>query len=131
MKITIKDREYGLSWGLGAIELYCDRMNCDIDDLELAIGSSKSIDRTKAICNLTICAMQNWAELHEIEFNISYREFQEWLNIQPQDTANNIIEDWKKSMYFGKTIGEHLFGEIAEATPVGKPNKKKQPSVKQ
>jgi hypothetical protein len=129
MKITINGKEYGLQWGLGAIELYCDHVGCDVDDLELAIGSSKSIDRTKAICTLTTCAIQNWCELNDITFDVTYRKFQAWLNEQPQETANDIITDWKKSMYFGKTIGEHLFGEIAGVAPAGK-GKKKQPSVK-
>lgn len=129
MTIKINGKEYGLQWGLGAIELYCDQMNCDVDDLELAIGSPKSIDRTKAICLLTTCAIQNWCELNGVTFDITYRKFQDWLTEQPQETANNIIEDWKKSMYFGKTIGEHLFGEVA--TNGEQPKKKlKQASVK-
>lgn len=124
MTITINDREYGLQWGLGAIELFCDQMNCDVDDIDLAVGSAKAIERMKAICVLTTCAMQNWCELNGLPFDLTYRQFQVWITEQPQETANNIIEDWKKSMYFGKTIGEHLFGGVAITETTAKKNKK-------
>lgn len=112
MKLTINNKNYGLQWGLGAIEIYCDSVGCDISDLDQHITADRVIDRLKAINNLSLAAMQNWCNLEKIDFDLTYSEFQSWLSDQPQDTANNIIEDWKASKHFGKTIGEYYFGQI-------------------
>lgn len=128
MKLTINGKEYGLHWGLGAIEIYCDTMNCDIDGLDKAIISERVIDKLKAINNLTLAAIQNWCELKEIDFDLTYRGFQSWLSEQSQSIADNIIADWKQSNIAGKTVAEYYFGELPPETT---PKKKKQlPSVK-
>jgi len=120
MKLKIEGTEYGLQWGMGAIEIYCDRMGCDVDGLDKAIFSDKEIEKQKAITTLILAAIQNYCELHEIEFNLSYRKLQQYLSDAPQNTFNEIINDWKKTMYLGKTIGEWYFGEA----PVDDPKKK-------
>jgi hypothetical protein len=124
MKISINDKEYGLSWGLGAIEIYCDKHDCDLEDIDLHIGSIKAIDRLKALNNLTLAAMQNYAEINGLEFAMGYRDFQEWLNDQPQTIGDAIINDWKASKLMGKTIAEYYFGEVPEASEPVKPKKK-------
>lgn len=124
MKLTINGKEYGLQWGLGAIEIFCDTHNCDVEGIEAAITSTRAIDKLKAINNLTLSAIQNWCELNNIDFNLNYRQFQNWLSDQPQETGNNIIADWKRSRINGKTIGEFYFGELPSETTT----KKKTPS---
>lgn len=123
MKLKINQKEYGLQWGMGAIEIFCDTMDCDIDGLEKAITSEKSIDKLKAINNLSLAAIQNWCELNNVDFDLSYRQFQNWLSDQPQETGNSIIENWKASKIAGKTIAEYYFGELPPDTDI----KKKQP----
>ncbi len=127
MKLTINGIEYGLQWGMGAIEIYCDKMNCDIGGLDAAIMSDRVIDKLKAINTLTLAAIQNWCELNDVDFNLNYREFQNWISDQPQDTGNKIIEDWKATKFMGRTIAEHYFGEIPPETDL---KKKKRPSAK-
>lgn len=112
MKLTINGKEYGLQWGMGAIEIYCDTMNCDIDGLDKALIAERTIDKQKALNTLVLAAIQNWCELNDIDFNLNYRTFQNWLSEQPQNTADSIINDWKASTIYGKTIGEYYFGEI-------------------
>lgn len=126
MKLTINGKEYGLQWGLGAIEIYCDTMNCDIAGLDQAIVSERLIDKLKAINTLTLAAIQNWCELKDIDFDLNYRSFQSWVSEQPQEIANQIIDDWKASKYLGKTIGEYYFGELPPETTT---KKKKQPQL--
>jgi len=125
MKLKIEGAEYGLQWGMGAIEIYCDRIGCDVDGLDKAIFSDKEIEKQKAITTLILAAIQNYCELHEIEFDLTYRKLQQWLSDAPQNTFNEIINDWKKTMYLGKTIGEWYFGEAPADVP-----KKKSASVK-
>lgn len=112
MKLTINGKEYGLQWGMGAIEIFCDTMDCDVDGLEKAISSERAIDKLKAINTLSLAAIQNWCELNDVDFDLNYRQFQNWLSDQPQDIGNNIIADWKASRIAGKTIGEYYFGEL-------------------
>lgn len=130
MKIEINGKEYGLQWGLGAVEIYCDNMGCDVDGLDKAIASEKQIERQKAITTLILAAIQNECELNGQPFDINYRQLQKWLTDAPQDTFNNIIEDWKKSMYYGKTIGEWYFGEVSTETSQPAQKKRKSASVK-
>lgn len=124
MKIKINDREYGLQWGMGAIEIYLERMDCDIDGLELITTPGKQ--QLKAIVILIMAALQNYAELYNEPFDISYRQLQATLTDLPQTEYDAIIEDWKASKYFGKTISQYLFGD----TSVTDTSKKKPRSVK-
>lgn len=124
MKVNINDKDYGLQWGLGCLEIYCDRMDCDISGLDLAFIPNK--EREKAMVMLIYAAMQNYAELHEIDFTLTIRQLQAWIDEAPQEICNAIWDDFKMSKYFGKTIAEH-FG-IAPAG--GEVKKKRQPSRK-
>lgn len=129
MKLKIKGKEYQLEWGMRAIEIYCDNMDCDIDDIDTHLGSNKLIDQMRAINNLTLAAIQNGCEnsLPKIDFDVTYNDFLSFLDNNPQDTSTKIIEDWKKSYFFGKTVAEHFFGEV-EVTETK--NKKKTASEK-
>lgn len=130
MKIEINGKEYGFQWGMGAVEIYCDMMGCDVDGLGLGLMAETEIKRQKSITTLVLAAIQNWCELNSIDFDLNYRKLQAWLSDQQQGVADTIIADWKKSMYYGKTIGEWYFGEVPteEAKPSQK--KRKSPSVK-
>lgn len=124
MKVTINDKEYGLQWGLGCLEIYCDKMDCGIDGLDLAFMPNK--EREKAIVTLIHAALQNYAELYELDFTLTIRQLQAWIDEAPQEQFEAVMDDFKASKYFGKTIAEH-FG-IAPDT--GAPKKKRQPSAK-
>lgn len=125
MKLTINDKEYGLQWGMGAIEIYCDSMNCDIEGIDMVTTQGRN--QPKAIVTLILAALQNYAELNNEPFNINYRQLQFWLSEAKQETFKEIMEDFKASKYFGRTIAEYLFGETPDPTPT---IKKKSRSVK-
>lgn len=132
MKLTINGKKYELEWGLGAIEIYCDIMDCDISDIDIHLASPKLIQQIKAINTLTLAAIQNGCEstTPKIDFDLTAVDFRRWLETQPQSVGTEIIEDWKKSYYFGKTVAEHFFGEIHEEAKNPVVNKKKRPSAK-
>jgi len=116
MNLEIKGNKYPLVWGMGAIEEYCDMLDCDITDIDAHLTSDKVITKIKAMNSLTFCALKNGCENNypKIDFDITMHDLRVWLDVQPQEIANSIIEDWKKSYYFGKTIAEYFFGEIPE-----------------
>jgi hypothetical protein len=132
MNLKINDKTYELEWGMGAIEIYCDLMDCDISDIDLHLASPKLIHQIKAINTLTLAAIQNGCESAKpkIDFDIDYKDLQKWLDKQPQEVGTAIIEDWKKSYYFGKTVAEYFFGEVEEDVTKPVVNKKKRPSAK-
>lgn len=116
MKITINDKEYGLQWGMGAIEIYCDKMNCDMDGLDKITSPGR--DQIKAIVTLILSGLTNYSEINETALDVSYKQLQVWLDEAPQDQYRAILEDWKASKYFGRTISEYLFGTAPETTDV-------------
>lgn len=129
MKLVINNVDYQLEWGMGCIEIYCDQRDCDIGDIDVHLASEKLIEQMKAINHLTLAAIQNGCENQRPKqsFDLTYRDLQRWLDTQPQETATSIIDDWKRSYYFGKTVAEHFFGEVASDDVK---SKKKRPSAK-
>lgn len=126
MQITINNKVYDLEWGLGAIELYCDAMDCDIDGLSY-IGDNTDLKRKqKAITILILSAIQNACELAGKPFDVSYRLMQKWISDADQEIFDATLADFMKSRYFGKTVSEHIFG----IEPVEEPVKKKSRSAK-
>lgn len=126
MKLEIKGKEYQLEWGMRAIEIYCDQMDCDIDDIDDHLASTRLIDKMRAINKLTLAAIQNGCENSnpKIDFDVTYNDLLSFLDKNPQGTTtDDIISDWKQSYFFGKTVAEHFFGQVEE-TDSKKPKKK-------
>lgn len=123
MKITIKGNEYGLQWGMGAIELYCDAMDCEIEGLDKVYMPNR--EQGKALTNLILAGLKNHAELNNEDMPVTYRELQAWIDDTEQDTFKAVMDDWNKSKYLGKTISSYLIGEPEEGSA-----KKKSRSVK-
>lgn len=123
MKIVINDIEYGLQWGMGALEIYCDAMRCDIDGLDKVFLVNK--EQNKAIVSLILAAVQNYSELNDEPLTLSVRQLQAWLD---EDAKNlpEVLDDFKNSKYLGRTISEYLLGEEPGEVNI----KKKSRSVK-
>ncbi len=123
MKIAINDKEYGLQWGMGCIEMYCDAMDCDIDGIDKIYLPNRH--QGKALTTLIFSAMKNYAELNNSVLDVSYRQLQAWIDEADQDLFKSIMDDWNHSKYLGKTIAEYFLASIAEEEQV---SKKKSPS---
>ncbi|HVW99720.1 MAG TPA: hypothetical protein VHA52_04640 [Candidatus Babeliaceae bacterium] len=123
MKIVINDTDYGLQWGMGALEIYCDAMGCDIDGLDKVFLVNK--EQNKAIVSLILAAVQNYSELKDEPLTLSVRQLQAWLD---EDAKNlpEVLDDFKNSKYLGRTISEYLLGEEPGEVSI----KKKSRSVK-
>lgn len=112
MNITVNSKEYPLHWGMGCIQIYCDTMECDIDGLSLIDSAPTEIKKIQAITTLILSAVQNGCEINRVPFDITYRDLQVSLDEMPQDEFTSIMTDFTKSKYLGKTIEEHLLGDV-------------------
>lgn len=130
MKVTINENEYGLQWGLGALEIYQEAMESSLgvslgmeEALDLAV--MKNRDQTKALVHLALAGMRNYAEVNDLSFDLNYRKLQAWASEAEQKEWDAVIEDFTKSKFFGRTISEVL-GGTTESTST----KKKSASAK-
>lgn len=132
MKVTINENEYGLQWGLGALEIYQEAME---DSLGVSLGIEEALDlavmknrdQMKALVQLALAGMRNYAEVNDLPFDLNYRKVQAWASEAEQKEWDAVIEDFTKSRFFGRTIAEALSGNTTEETPKVK---KKSVSVK-
>jgi hypothetical protein len=119
MNITINNKEYGLHWGMGAIEIYCDRMNCELDGLDKIYIPGR--DQGKAITNLILAALQNYGEINNAPADVTYRQLQAFIDESDESVFKSIMDDFAHSKYLGKTIMQHL---VPEGAPEDTPEKK-------
>jgi hypothetical protein len=131
MKVTINENEYGLQWGLGALEIYQEAMEASLgvslgmeEALDLAV--MKNRDQTKALVNLALAGMRNYAEVNDLSFDLTYRKLQAWASEAEQKEWDAVIEDFTKSKFFGRTISEVLGGTTEDTSKT----KKKSASAK-
>jgi len=112
MKINFGGKERGFQWGMGCLERYCELMDCDIEGLDLAFKPGR--DQNKAMTNLLLAAMGNYADLHDEAIDFTYPKIQAWLDDAPQGTLNELMDDFKKSKYLGKAIQDYFTQEETE-----------------
>lgn len=124
MKLEINGKEYPLQWGMGALEMFCDALDCEIMGIDKALAPGR--EQVKYLTTLIMAAIKNGAEAESYydEVGVSYRQLQKYLDEAPDNTLRDIIEDFKRSKYFGKTMASYLFGEEEETNAP----KKKSPS---
>lgn len=125
MNLKINDKEYLLQWGMGCIEMYCDSLDCEIDGLEKVIIPGK--EQIKALTTLILCAIKCGAgvESYYDDFEVSYRELQTTMDTWEETFYKAVVDDFKASRYFGKTMAEHLFLEVQNIPAQENPGKAK------
>lgn len=124
MKITLKDKDYQLEWGMGALEIYCDNMHCDLLGLDMVLVPNR--EQNKAVVTLIAAAIENGLALQEPpqEMDVTYRQLQKFLDDAPQATLTKIMEDFRKSKYFGVTMEDYLLSTMGEEEETSAPKKK-------
>lgn len=110
--MKIKDKDYPLQFGMGCIEMFCDTLDCGIEDLEKAINPGR--DQIKYFTTLVHCALKNGSDVESIydDFEVSYREVQKAIDDMNPEDLKAIGDAFMASRYFGKTMAEHLLGEL-------------------
>lgn len=112
MTITINNVEYPLQWGMGALEIYCDTMDCDLDGLSLIEDKLHPLLMQKAIVALVYGGVRNSCEINDLECKVTIPKLRHALNELPQEQFKAIMDDFINSKYLGKTLREHLFGNV-------------------
>lgn len=129
MQITINDNEYPLQWGMGALEIYCDIMGCDLDGLGMVDDASQPLQMQKAIVTLIFASIKNGCDVNDQPCLLTSAKLRVYLDELPQDKFKAIMDDFTNSKYLGKTLREHLFGPL-QTEEVIKKKPSRSPSVK-
>ena len=66
MTISIKGKEYGFQWGMGAIEIYMDTMGYTVVAEALDVLVMPNKDQNRAVVVIFLAAIQNWCELNNV-----------------------------------------------------------------
>lgn len=138
MKIKIKGKEYGLHWGLGAIECASEVYKIDgnllflhaidrddeyNDDGEIIkLGAERDINK-----EIVLGAILNWCEENEVKVDFSVKNFTNAYNDFDQETRDELKRLFKKSIQNGKVV-EDIYNDIIaklEASAKGSGTKKK------
>ena len=117
MKIEIKGKEYGLHWGLGAIELASDVTEKTKDELfynSLLVNSEMKV--TAVSHEVMFGALLNWCEENDQKYDGTYINFVNAYNDLGKERHLEIVEIYKKSNYVSATV-EEIFDEILAKIP--------------
>lgn len=120
MRITVNNNDYLLQWGMGAILQYCDDMDCDLDGLGLVEQTGK--EGQKALFCLVMAALKNGCKFENKACDINEAHLMAAIDNMPQEDFQAILNDFIDSKYQGKTIRQHLYGDVPV---VAAENKKK------
>lgn len=127
MQLEIKGNKYGLIWGVRAFRLAEKRLDMTTANILLSISDGE------VITTLAYCALQNWIQNEDesAELPFSVVQFENWLNEQPQEIADKIVDDFKNSTLNGKAILKlydeinEIYASIDSGSEPNKPTKKK------
>lgn len=124
MKININGNEYGLSWGMGCLRLFCDELKCELDDglaMVLNAGEYSVLERTKAVAVLVLSAAKNYSYVHRLDQPDLTTWDIELFRDTEYDKFQLITSDFLASTIQGETVSKR-FGIDTE--PAGEPIKK-------
>lgn len=115
--IEIGGKERPIQFGCGAITIYCDTLDCDLEGLDdIFMGGVKSI---KAIPVLVYAGLKNAAELaYELHGTkpdkITLAQVREWLDRTPASVQKEVIDAFKRSYFMGRTIEQYYLGDVSD-----------------
>lgn len=115
--IKVNDKTYSFCWGLLTFVNTCDKLDISLPELHQAIA----LDKPKPWYHLAYQALLTHDETSNNGANtingeldgFSYLDFMQWFDEQPQEVGDQIIDDYKKSVYLGKTMQER-YDEVIE-----------------
>ncbi len=113
MEITVQGKNYPLQWGMGAIEIYCDMLECGIEGLSM-VDSGTPLEMQKAISTLIFAAAKNGCDVYDIPFDLTMPKLKARLDEMEQEKFAEIMADFTNSKYLGKTRLEHLTDNLSE-----------------
>lgn len=133
MKILINEKEYGLVWGIAAIDRYCGMMDMEIEpalDLifvpQSGLGAFK---QTKALAKFVACAAESYSVLHNDGNHVTYQEVLNEFDDKGPVLIQSILADFMTSKLLGQTVSDFL-NIVIETADSKKVAKKKQVAPK-
>src|ERR1700745_3901055 len=109
MKITINEKEYGLVWGIAAIDRYCTLVDLDIEAaFNLLASKEPGFKQTIALAKFVTCAVESYSIIHGLTDEVTYEKVLVEFDNQGQPLIDAIMDDFLKSKLMGKTISEFL-----------------------
>ncbi|NGM61678.1 hypothetical protein G5B30_07075 [Sphingobacterium sp. SGG-5] len=110
MLLKIKDREYGLEWGMLAFESLEDELGESGHQIIIRITEELSNKRDRTLRKLAYEAIKLWCKKNDKEVGITYYDFVDWLDREPQDSkeVKHISASFYASWYQGKQISEWI-----------------------
>lgn len=112
----------GFSWGMKALEKYCDMMGVDVGGLDLMFNQGPL--QIRATTCLLLAGMQTYSKHEKEVVDYDYDDVQTWLDEGNPDTLSKIMADFKESKYLGRTIQNYF--EMAEEAEENPNSKKKE-----
>lgn len=131
--IKVKGKTYSFCWGLLTFVNTCDKLDISLPQLHQDIA----LDKPKPWYHLAYQALLTHDETvnngantinGEIE-DFSYLDFMQWFDEQPQEIGDAIIDDYKKSIYLGRTM-QSRYDEVIEKLNIALEEQQEKPSTK-
>lgn len=124
MQITIKDKQYGLHWGFGAVLIASEVLEKDADSIFFnsiffSLDDKGELDLNKPVSvssDILFGAITNWCLDNEVSQDFTYHQFINAFNEFDENFQEIIAKDYYASKYKGKVV-ESIFNEmIAKST---------------
>lgn len=133
MKLTIKGKEYGLHFGIGAAEIAADVLSTEenpIDANDVFFGSLianlETGEQMRVSLPLLFGAVLNWCDENDVKYEATFNNFRNAYNEFTPEYQKEILAEYRKSYHGGKIVGE-IFDELLKSYET---NKKEEPSKK-
>lgn len=130
MKITINEKEYGLVWGLSAIDRYCTMIGLEVEPAFDLVFKGQGIKQSVALAKFVSCAVESYSLLNHTDADVSYEQILAEFDTQGIKLIQAILSDFLQSKLLGQTVSEFLGLVVEETNKVAGKPKKKQEQVK-
>jgi hypothetical protein len=135
MKLTIKGKEYGLHFGIGAAEIAADVLSTeekpiDANDvffnsvlIDLQTGGQQGVSLA-----LLFGAVLNWCDENDVKYEGTFSNFRNAYNEFSPEYQKEILAEYRKAYHGGKLVGE-IFDELLKSYETNKPTESSKKKV--
>lgn len=127
MLLTIKDKEYGLEWGMLAFENLEDKLDISGHEIIGRIIGELANNRDRTLRELAYEAIKLWCRKNEKDCDLTYFDFVDWLDKKEQGDKQvaYISTSFNESWYQGKQVKGWIDHIINLVTQGDKPTEDK------
>lgn len=112
MKLTIKGKEYGMHFGIGASEMAAEVFGQDPNDIFFnSLMVDKDLKPISPSTEIVFGAIINWCEENGETVDFTYTNFRNAYNDLSLDKRGELLKLYQSSMHNGRVVSE-IFEEI-------------------